>query len=552
MKTTLHLIILFFTTTLFAQPTCQWAYIPVGASQSYNHIYNSIVDHSGNTIELGMILGSADMDPGSNPADTAFTDFSYNYYFSKTSPSGNLIWIHYFENNSQFASLEYAGLKINSANEIIVAGNYMGMIDFDLSDSGVDTLRSHFATYPDYFVAKYDSAGDYKWAFSIGDPTTNDIQAQAITVLSNDNIVVAANPNGGTIDVDPGSGVHNSIGGNGNLICYDTNGNYVWNNNISTTYSYCVLNNSLDADGAGNTCLGTVGYYELTLNKFDISGARINSITLGDFSNQARVDPQSILTDKSTGDIYVAGTFGGTVDFNPSGAAVNKSSSSGFYQDGFIAKYDQNLNLLWVNAYEGEVVFGDYCLDFDSVDIIAGGSIAGTIDFGNGNVFTSPTTFSPFYIKLNSTGITQSGFSLDGFGQYNSLHTGINNSFVATGNIVSSMDLDPTAASLVLVPASSTAFTAFYQSPTQTFVSENNNQDNIVAYPNPTNDKLVLKIKSNSIGKNYIIFDVTGREIMTNKLIDETTTIDLSFLSAGIYTLILGTNKEESIKIIRQ
>ena len=157
------------------------------------------------------------MDPGADPADTSFSTATYNYYISKTDSSGNLIWIHYFQNNSQIGQLEIVGLKVNSANEIVVVGNFTGLIDFDFSDAGVDTLRSNFHTYTDYFVAKYDPSGSYLWAFSIGDPTTSDIVAQAMTILPNDNIVIAANPNG-TIDVDPGVAVHNNIGGNGNVI----------------------------------------------------------------------------------------------------------------------------------------------------------------------------------------------------------------------------------------------------------------------------------------------------------------------------------------------
>ena len=144
MKNTLLLITILLTGKLFAQPTCQWAYIPEGPTQSYNHIYNATSDHNGNIIELGMILGSADMNPGPDPADTSFTNGGYNYYISKTSPAGQLIWIHFFEDNSQIASLEYSGVKVNSANEIVITGNYTGIIDFDFSDSGVDTLRSHF------------------------------------------------------------------------------------------------------------------------------------------------------------------------------------------------------------------------------------------------------------------------------------------------------------------------------------------------------------------------------------------------------------------------
>ena len=114
-----------------------------------------------------------------------------------------------------------------------------GVVDFDLSAAGVDTIRSHFPTYPDYFVAKYDAGANHQWAFGIGNPTTSNIEAQSMCIDTNDDIIICANPSGGTpVDVDPGPGVHNTIGGNANIICYNSGGNYVWNNNIATTYSY--------------------------------------------------------------------------------------------------------------------------------------------------------------------------------------------------------------------------------------------------------------------------------------------------------------------------
>ena len=156
MKYCFFLLLLLLNSSLFGQPVCQWAYIPLGPTQTYNIVYNVVVDHNGNIVETGKILGIADMDPASGLSDTSYSYPVYNYYISKTSISGKLLWIHYFQHNSQFGLFEFKGLRINSANEILVVGNFFGIVDFDLSANGVDTLRSHFPTYPDYFVAKYD------------------------------------------------------------------------------------------------------------------------------------------------------------------------------------------------------------------------------------------------------------------------------------------------------------------------------------------------------------------------------------------------------------
>ncbi len=539
-----------FTITLFAQPLCQWAYIPVALTQSYNTIYNAAVDHNGNIVEAGIILGSADMDPGSAASDTSFTGVSYNYYISKTSGDGHLIWIRYFRNATQISFCECMGLKINSDNEIIVVGNFFGSVDFDLSDNGVDTLRSHFQTYPDYFIAKYDSTGNYQWAVNIGDPSTSNIEVQAVTILPNNNIVIVSNPNG-IVDVDPSATVHNSIGGNANLICYDSNGSYVWNNHIATTYSYGVNNNSIDCDSAGNTLVASVGYYELTMTKFDNTGAVVWEKTIGDFSAQARVNPQSILAEKVTGDFYVAGTFGGTVDFDPNVTVANRTSSSGFYQDGFIAKYDRHMDLLWVVTYPGDLSFGKYSLDFSGTDIVAVGSLTGTIDFGNGVVLSGAASLSPFYLKISQGGIAQNGFVLSGIGLYNSINSFPNQTFVTTGGISTSTDMDPSARVLVLNITASNYFTAVYESTPATTVSAINSNKEFDAYPNPAIDYFYLNTFNEKSECTYIIYDALGKKVMTGILESGNTRINIGNLVSGVYTLSIIGAFPQSIRLMK-
>ena len=550
MKKCFLLFLLSFSTAIFAQPVCQWAYIPVGSVQTYNTIYITTTDQVGNIYQVGKLLGVADMDPASGATDTSFSFPSYNYYISKTNISGKLQWIHYFQKNSQFGLFEFKGLKINSTNEIIVAGNFFGMVDFDLSDNGVDTLRSHFPTYPDYFVAKYDSSGNYQWAFNIGDPTTSSIEVQAVTIMPNNNIVITANPNG-TIDVDPGIAVHNSIGGNANLICYDTYGNYIWNNHITPTYSYSITNNSLDCDASGNTYLLTVGYYELTVNKFANNGIAVWDKTIGDFVLGARVNPQSVLVNKVTGDFYVAGTFGGTVDFDPGAPILNYTSSSCFFQDGFIAKYDPNMNPLWVNTYVGNVSFGNFSLDFDNSDIIAVGDLNGTIDFGNGFIFSSPSLYKPFYLKINSNGITQDAYTLNGFGKYNTINTTINNSFVTSGNISTTTDMDPTSATLQLSATTSNFFNAVYQNNSVTVLNEINTTAEVLLFPNPAGDQINLKVNKRLIGSTFELSDISGKVLLHGKITNENTLLALDQFESGIYLISIEADLMQKFKIVK-
>ncbi|MEY4926500.1 MAG: hypothetical protein RI894_936 [Bacteroidota bacterium] len=538
-------ILLFFcvNTALFAQqPSCDWAYIPVGAAQTYHTIYYAATDASGNIVELGKMMGRADMNPA--PADTVLSPASsFNFYLSKTSNSGNLLWIKYFGYNGITSFFEFTGLKINTNNEIVVAGNYYGLIDFDLSATGVDTLRSHERTYPDFFVAKYDAAGGYQWAKSFGDAGSPDIKSQAIALLPNNNIVVAINPTGsGATDLDPSAAIHGTIGSNGNLVCYSPQGQYVWNAHTGTLYSQTVPNNSVECDDWGNAYLMTVAYYKLTVSKFTLLGVNLWDKTIGDFPSGGRVNPQSILVEKATGSFYVAGTFGGTVDFDPNAGVTNRSASSGNYQDGFIAKYDTDMNLLWVNTYTGKINFGSDALDFDNGEIVAVGDFTSTVDFGNGTILNTASSLSPFYIRMNSAGVTQTGFSLQGVGRFGTINTNINHKSVLTGYLVSTTDVDPSPANLTLTATATNAFTGVYQFPIPVSTTTEIAKNNISVSPNPMHESLNLHVAESLINTDYALYNTLGSFILKGKIKAETTNIRTDNIAAGVYFLHIGEN----------
>lgn len=530
-KATVFLIFTLFFHSLIAQipDNCQWAYVPVGTNTFNARVINSTLDLQGNIVQTGTIFGVADMDPGSAVSDTSYSLPGYNYYLSKTAADGHLIWIKYFKGFPAVSVFEFNGVKVNSQNEIIVAGNYFGVIDFDLSDTGVDTLRSHQPTYQDYFVAKYDSSGNYIWAFSIGD-VSNQTDIQTVSLQPNDDILIATNTNG-AVDVDPGASVHNTLGGNANLVCYDSNGNYNWHNNIAVTYSYAENYQSLGGDAAGNTYLLSVGYYELTVNKFDPNGVRIWDKTIGLFSAGARVTPQSVLVEKLNGNFYVAGTFDGTVDFDPGPNSVTQTSNNISYEDGFIAKYDSSMGLLWVNAYPGNIEFGKYSMDFYGTDVLLGGSYNGSIDFGNGFTFTS-AGMTPFLLKIDPTGSATDAFQLNGSGNFNSLHVASNLSVATTGGITSTMDMDPGAGTLTLTVPNSSSFTAVYS----VITSVNNLQESsasIQLFPNPTSG--VFTITTDKPNNSTIkIYNITG-ELIHQSTINQNTRVDLSDEGKGMY-----------------
>ena len=71
-------------------------------------------------------------------------------------------------------------------------------------------------------------------------------------------------------------------------------------------------------------------------------------------------------------------------------------------------------------------------------------------------------------------------------------------------------------------------------------------------YPNPAQNIINLKADSKLIGEVYSIYDNTGRFVLSGKLNDEITTIELGKLSGGIYMFSVGENMKQTFRLIKE
>jgi hypothetical protein len=77
---------------------------------------------------------------------------------------------------------------------------------------------------------------------------------------------------------------------------------------------------------------------------------------------------------------------------------------------------------------------------------------------------------------------------------------------------------------------------------------------NILAYPNPTNDFLILEVKDfDPTGLTYQLFDMSGKILNDELITDSTTKIDMSSLLPNIYFIRLIKNQQEvkTFKILK-
>jgi len=75
---------------------------------------------------------------------------------------------------------------------------------------------------------------------------------------------------------------------------------------------------------------------------------------------------------------------------------------------------------------------------------------------------------------------------------------------------------------------------------------------NISVYPNPATDLMMVKANKSLLGSNYFLYDLTGRQVQSGKLVNETTSIDIYQLPAGIYLMQVGDQNKQTFKVLKR
>ncbi|HPX75093.1 MAG TPA: T9SS type A sorting domain-containing protein [Bacteroidales bacterium] len=78
-------------------------------------------------------------------------------------------------------------------------------------------------------------------------------------------------------------------------------------------------------------------------------------------------------------------------------------------------------------------------------------------------------------------------------------------------------------------------------------------EDMLTVYPNPASNLLNINLPSDKLGGDLLVLSLDGKTLMSYKLVDSQTAIDLNTLPQGIYfcRYIYGTHSE-TVKIIKQ
>ena len=314
------------------------------------------VDGSGNVYTAGVMSnGSADLDPG--PGTVTLTNLSGNAdtYLSKLDAGGNYLWAGKFTNNKDIAAGVWpADIAVDSSQNIYVTGIYVGQVDFD-PGVGVQTKTTvdDANRSGDAYVAKVTAAGGLGYFVSVGSVAGRE-DGYGIAVDGSGAAYVAGEfSSTASITTANGtvSGTLTSAGGfDAYALKLTPTGGLAWSRQWGSAGSDSADELAYDGTGAiyvtglysgtvsfvPGPALTSAGVFDVFVLRLGTDGAAAWSVSMGG----ADADLPTDIAVNGNGDVFTAGRYAGTADFDPSPTSAFNLTSAGDY-DGFLSKLTQ-------------------------------------------------------------------------------------------------------------------------------------------------------------------------------------------------------------------
>lgn len=290
-----------------------------------NDFANAIVlDKFGNIYLNGYFDGTSDFDPG----DAVFnmtSDGSTDIYICKLSNSGNFLWARQIGGS---ASEGAYSIGLDEQNNVYSTGFFWGTVDFDPGPGVFNLISNGFG---DGFILKMNSNGDFIKAGKIG--SNNVVRCTSLKLDHAGSVYVTGYFDGNAdFDIGPGVALLNSAVGDEDVFIakYNLDFDLLWvrqiggpsfqrsfamdvdaNDNIYTTGHY---NGSADFDpGPGTHILTSPGDPDIFVLKLTAAG---DFAWVAQGSGPFYGSGYTIKVDRLN-NVYAAGTFEGTIDFDP-------------------------------------------------------------------------------------------------------------------------------------------------------------------------------------------------------------------------------------------
>lgn len=333
-----------FVLKLNPDGTLIWAKQFGGNNTDFGHAI--IADNESSVYVTGRFIDVADFNPDID--DTYYLNSSgfEDVFICKLDSTGSFNWAMKL-GEGDYDSGE--SIKVDRDNNVYAAGGFSGTVDFD-PGTGIFNLTSSSGSL-DSYVLKLSKDGNFLWARHFESPLWDYTPA---IELDDPGHVYCAGGFQGTIDVDPGPGVADTcyFYSGGSYICkLDTSGDFLWAKHFqgeckilsidlddyANVYTTGDFNQTVDFDPDDNDTFILSGYdSDVFISKLDSAGEFLWVAQLAGYQTYEVGLALSLFNEN----VYCAGVFTGTVDFNPDTAATY-TLVSGNNDDAFIHKMNQ-------------------------------------------------------------------------------------------------------------------------------------------------------------------------------------------------------------------
>ena len=401
------------------------------------------IDGSGNLYLVGTFTQNVDFDPGPG---SYYLDYgnSYGLFILKLDTDGNFVWVKGVLPSEATISTSTdqiwgKSIALDGSGNICIAGYFDGVnVDFDPAPGPAhEFIMASAAFYGDAFIAKYDPSGNFVWAKQLKGSGGNISDTYGIKTDASGNVYTTGYYMG-TVDFDPGPpGFMMSS----KLNTYDiyvlklnASGIFVWAKSLSGNANEKGLSISLDASsnvyttgyfsgwvdfnpktGIADTCwLQSKGGNDIFISKLDVNGSFVWAKSIGGTGDDQGL---SVFTDPAS-NVYIAGYYYGTVDFDP-GAGYYPLTSAGA-SDIFVLKLDNSGNFAWANSMGGPGYDAATSVNIDYAgSVIITGNFAGTADFDASAATYYLTSQGSTDVFINKMGaLAPVAFAVSGGGSY--------------------------------------------------------------------------------------------------------------------------------------
>ena len=317
-------------------------------------------DNAGDVYVAGTYINTVVFDGvGGNDSQTSANN-NGSAFLTKYNPNGSYAYTKTFDVTG--GSSNATGVATDSSGNIYITGVFTGTVVFD----GVGGSDSQTSANQDTFLTKYNANGSYAYTKSF-DTINGGADGNSVKTDASGNIYVAGYFFGDVV-FDGAGGSDNQTAGSINndafLTKYNPNGSYAYTKTFDSTNGFAqgygvttdasgdvyiagYFFNTIVFDGTGGSDSRTTGNNSPFLTKYNPDGSYAYTKVFD--TTNANATGSSVATDAS-GNIYLTGSFSGTVVFD--GVGGNDSQTNAGTPSAFLTKYNADGSYAYTKFFD--------------------------------------------------------------------------------------------------------------------------------------------------------------------------------------------------------